>query len=253
MRTEEAIGKIQWGRVTRFGQIGLGSASVTSFAIALFLLAELRLSISPVLVSFPTETGWLSYYWWYTALPAESLYAALLGAYLGLLAIMVRRFTPVSAKWSALISSLVLVNLLYAIIPGGLFYRLAFYPPLESAFLDGFVLFVKRLPGETAGLDLVGLTLVLIASILAFSIWKNLGRTRAFLRAIEVLVLALLPLPIWVYLLDRREFSAHIADVQAGTALAGITNADLLIGLSFVLPVLIVAESRLKGPRTRAY
>ncbi len=233
-------------------RIIIGIASIGFLAVASVLLGELLFWAPPLATNFQTITSFLDYFWWYNGLPGLFIVTGLLGAYLGVACILAGTMTVRSAKAFGMVSCLLLVNLFYAVIPGGLFYHLTFYVPLESALLSQFVSFVAWLPGEMTGLDLAGLGLLLAASILAHSIWRYLGRGGSFLKSLEVFAFGLLPLPVWVYLLDRREFAVHVADAQAGTALAGVTNADLLLGLCVLIPALMLAEVRQRRVRSRA-
>ncbi|MDA4122367.1 MAG: hypothetical protein OK456_04205 [Thaumarchaeota archaeon] len=233
-------------------RIVTGSASLCCLVVASVLLGELRFWAPPSVANFQTVTAFLGYFWWYNGLPGLVILATLVGAYLGVAYILAGTITVRSAKGFAMVSCLVFVNLFYAVIPGGLFYHLTFYIPLERALLSEFVSFVAWLPGGTSGLDLVGLGLLFAASILAHSIWRDMGPRWSFLRSLEVFAIGLLPLPLWVYLLDRREFGVHVADVQAGTALAGVTNADLLLGLCVLIPALMFADVRQMRVRGRA-
>jgi len=233
-------------------RIVIGSASLGCLAVASVLLGELLFWAPPSAASFQTVTAFLGYFWWYSGLPGLVILAGFAGVYLGVACILAGTMTVRSAKLFGMVSCLLLVNLFYAVVPGGLFYRLTFYIPLERALLSEFVSLVAWLPGGTIGLDLVGLGLLLAASILAHSIWRDPGGRGSFLKSFEVFAIGLLPLPVWVYLLDRREFGVHVADVQAGTALAGVTNADLLLGLCVLIPVLIYADVRQRRARGRA-
>ncbi len=68
------------------------------------------------------------------------------------------------------------------------------------------------------------------------------GIAKRIVSALELVAVALLALPIEVYLFDRREFNLHVMDAQVGTSVLWFSNADLLGALVIALSVLAVAD-----------
>jgi len=82
----------------------------------------------------------------------------------------------------------------------------------------------------------LGVLFLLVLSLMT-SAWP-----RRIIRSLEVIVLAVLPLPVEVFLFDRREFFIHVVDAQIRTPFQWFTNFDLLASMLAALLGLIAME-----------
>jgi len=72
---------------------------------------------------------------------------------------------------------------------------------------------------------------IFLASLVFFSLWS----ASSLRRAAQATSLLALPLPVSIYLFDRREFGLHAADVLANAGVGWLTNEFLLFALSAIL------------------
>ncbi len=158
---------------------------------------------------------------------------------------------------SGIVASLLVLNLAFLWTSGLLGLGLLLYPSwLPSGWLVEYLSLVQ-FPAVRSTLDLYYLGW--LGLLLLFSIaYLEGGLGKRLVRSFELVAAATLVLPIEVLLFDRREFGFHVMDVQAGTPLAWLTNADLLLALGVSILVLGVTDRFIlegKGsqrPRARA-
>ena len=158
---------------------------------------------------------------------------------------------------SGMVASLLVLNLAFLWTSSLLGLALLLYPSwLPSGWLVDYLSLVQ-FPAVRSTLDLYylgWLGLLLLFSIAYFG--GGLGKR--LVHTFELVSAATLVLPIEVLLFDRRELGVHVMDVQVGTPLASLTNADLLLALGICILVLGVTDrfildgGRSQGPSERA-
>ncbi len=138
---------------------------------------------------------------------------------------------------SGMVASLVVLNLAFLWTSGLLGPALTLYPSrLPSGWLVAYLGLVQ-FPTVRSSLDVYymgWLGMLLLFSVAFFQ--GGLGKR--LVRSFEFAAAATIVLPIEILLFDRREFGVHVMDVQVGTPLAWLTNADLLLALGIGILIL---------------
>jgi hypothetical protein len=137
--------------------------------------------------------------------------------------------------------SLLVLNVAFAWTSGVLGYVLVVIPTwLPQGLIVDYLRFIQ-FPAVRSTLDLYYLAWLGLLFLLSMAFFKS-GTLKRLAHSIELAALALLVLPIEVFLFDRNEFGIHVMDAQVGTSLRWFTNADLLATLGATLAVLAVVD-----------
>ena len=220
-----------------------GSFSVRQWGVAA--------GLSAALVCFAVAA------WYYAEFSAAPLPQHVYGAYYGLrnrselfseyavLSILVAAWmSRASARLvlgSTIAIALLVLNVAFAWTSGVLPYLLVLIPKwLPQSIVIDYLAFVQ-VPAARADLDYYYLAWLGVLFLLAMAFFRS-RLARRLVHSLELVALALLALPVEVYLFDRREFNIRVTDAQLGTRFEWFTNADLLAVLLLGLSLLVIAD-----------
>jgi hypothetical protein len=136
---------------------------------------------------------------------------------------------------------LLVLNVAFAWTSGVLGYVLAALPTWlpQGAIVD--YLSIIQFPAVRSALDFYYLGWFGALFGLSIAFFKS-GTGKRLVHSLELAALALLALPVEVYLFDRHEFKVHVMDAQVGTPLQWFSNSDLLTLLAIALFFLALAD-----------
>ncbi len=142
---------------------------------------------------------------------------------------------------SAMAVALLILNLAFAWTSGVFGYIIVLLPNwIPQSIVIDYLNFVQ-FPVVRAALDFYYVGWIGVIFLLSMALFKS-GLVKKLVHSFEFVLLTVLPLPIEVYLFDRREFTLHVMDAQIGTSWQWFTNADLLAVLVIGLSALAVAD-----------
>lgn len=152
-----------------------------------------------------------------------------------------RRFSSRLVLATGMAVSLLVLNVAFAWTSGVLGYVLGAVPTwLPQGVIVDYLALIQ-FPAVRSTLDFYYLGWLGVLFLLSMAFFKS-GIAKRIVSALELVAVALLALPIEVYLFDRREFNLHVMDAQVGTSVLWFSNADLLGALVIALSVLAVAD-----------
>lgn len=163
----------------------------------------------------------------------------------------VRRLSVRLALATGIAMALLVLNVAFAWSSGSLAYVLAFLPVWFPQRLIIDYLAIVQFPTVRTALDLYYVGWLGLLFLLLMAFFRSPLATR-MVRSLELASLALLALPVEVYLFDTREFNLHVMDAQVGTYASWFTNADLLASLIVVLSALAVVDGLITEHAERA-
>jgi hypothetical protein len=161
-----------------------------------------------------------------------------------------RRFSRRLVLATGIAVTLLVLNVAFAWTSGVLGYVLTLIPNWLPQGVIIEYLSLIQFPAVRSALDFYYLGWLGALFALSMAFFKS-GTGRRLVHSLEFAVVALLPLPLEVYLFDRREFSLHVMDAQIGTSLQWFSNADLLAALVVALSVLAAADGLVLETRSK--
>jgi hypothetical protein len=138
--------------------------------------------------------------------------------------------------------ALLVLNVAFTWTSGVLGYVLVAIPSWLPQGVIVEYLSLIQFPAARSALDFYYLGWLMALFLISMAFFRS-GLAKRLVHSLEFAVLALLALPVEVYLFDRREFNIHVMDAQARTSLQWFTNAELLASLLVALFVLAVVDS----------
>lgn len=158
-----------------------------------------------------------------------------------LIAAWMRSFSGRLVVATSMVLGLLVLNVAYAWTSGVFGYILVLLPRWIPQWMVGDYLSFVQFPAVRNTLDFYYIVWLGVLFLLSMAFFRS-GVARRLVHSLEFINLILIPLPIEVYLFDRREFTLHVVDAQIGTAWQWFTNADLLATLVIALSALAVLD-----------
>ncbi len=152
-----------------------------------------------------------------------------------------RKFSTRLVLATGVAVALLVLNVAFAWTSGVLGYVLVLLPTWLPQGLLVDYLAIVQFPAVRSTLDFYYLAWLGGLFLLSIAFFKS-GFAKRLVRSLEFVFLALLALPLEVYLFDRHEFGLHVLDAQVGTSIHWFTNADLLASLVVVISALAIVD-----------